>query len=230
MMQPTRYCRAIIALLALSVLAACSGGNSETTTQTAGVIELREAFRAQRASKEATAKAPTVTRALVEQINAPIVEVRLDSRDVTGYFLLSSQRGDVQLWNATDGGQIVIRSGLVTATRGIRDDLASSDFADTLDRLQAGSGSSSRRYYVRNALGGQDMIRMECNLSNSGPERLEILERFHDTIRLRETCRAQDGTEIENAYWIEPKSGIIRQSRQWISPDLGHFFLRFLAL
>jgi hypothetical protein len=215
----------LLGLVALS-LAACSGGTDSKEGQLSSLIEIRKAAQANRAVRNAPK--PEVNRAVIEQINAPLLEVGLKSRDVTGYYLEFSVRPPVRIWRALDGGQIVIREGLVTGTRGIGYDLASSSYAETLAALHHGSGTARRSYHLRTDLGTQANIELSCTFQTLGHETIEIYDLTYATRRVQETCRNEVGEEIVNDYWIERQSGIIRQSNQWVSPDLGHFNLRYL--
>lgn len=210
----------------MATLAACSGGTDQKSGQLASLVEVRAAVKAQRAA--ADQPRAQVTRALIEEINAPLLEAGLQSRDLTGYFFLHAVRAPVQIWRANDGGQIVVRNGLVTGTRGIGDDLLSSGYAQTLAAIAKGTGTVSRQYDLRNGLGGQESVTVTCRFETLGHQDIEIYERFYKTRHIREHCRSKAGDAFVNDYWVEQNSGTIRQSNQWISPKLGHFSLRFL--
>lgn len=210
----------------LAALAACSGGSGNNRGQLASLIEIRESVKAQRAA--ANAPKTQVTRALIEEIDAPLLEVELQSRNITGYFFLHAVRAPVQVWRANDSGQIIVRNGLVTGTRGVGNDLVSSDYAQTLSAISHGVGVAARRYDLRNGLGEQDTVLMTCSFETVGLQTIEIYERTYQTRHIRERCESEDTEAFVNDYWVERKSGLIRQSSQWISPILGHFVLRFL--
>lgn len=218
--------RAGLAALTGLTLVACSGGTEQSRGQLATLIEVREAVRANRAAQNP--ERPQVTRDLINRIGLPLIEIDLKSRDVTGYFLLDSVRGPAQIWQANDGGQVILRGGLVTATRGIGNDLRSSSYAATLKAIQHGTGTAQRQYDLTNGLGTQDSIVLSCVFTRQGTETLTIYGLQYHTHRVQERCRSEAGEEIVNDYWIEQGRPLIRQSRQWISPELGHFNLRFL--
>lgn len=214
--------RTVIVCVSLVALVACSGGSEQIDTQARIFDGVRDAFRA------GTADADIVlTRDVIDQLPTAFIEAYLEVRDQTAYVAPYSKRGDVTIWAAGDSAQLVMRQGLVTATRGIGRDLASSDYTATLAALSQGSGQTTRRLFVRNDEGGQDQLTMQCQMQSLGTARLDIVERSYTTLHLRDTCRV-DQAEIVNDYWIDQKAGLIRQSRQWLGPELGYLRLRML--
>jgi len=207
------------------LVAACSGGNESIQNQAGFANEIRTALVNQRAAK----KAPeiVVTRALLDQLTVPSLEVVAESRERTAYLVPFSNRGDVSTWRTTDGGQVILRSGLIIATRGVGDDLASSDSDQTLAALARRSGATTRRLFVRNGNSGQDQVTLSCQTTDLGRITIEIVEKNFDTQHVRETCQVGQGT-VTNDYWIEPASGLIRQSRQWLGPEIGYLRVRVL--
>lgn len=215
-----------IAALITALLVACSGGTGQNQSQVAALIQIREVIKTNREIKNA--KPREVTREVIDQIGQTLVEVEVPRRDLTGYFFLDSVRGPVQVWVDSSGAHLVLREGLVTGTRGVGDDLKSSSYASTLEAIKRGSGTSRRQYFVANGLGQQDQINATCTYSMLGAETLSIYGLTHATRKVRESCRTDSGQEFQNTYWIETSSGLVRQSSQWISPQIGHFDLRIL--
>lgn len=225
----TRFANAVRALSAALLtfsLAACSGGTGQERGQVSTLIDIRETVKASRAAKNAPRA--QVTREVIDQIGLPLLEIEVAKRGVTGYFLEHSKRDPVMVWRANDGGQVVVRNGLVTGTRGIGNDLLSSSYAATLQGIHNGAGLAQRRYDLQNGLGSGDVLVLDCSFAKLGHETLNLYGLSYRTRHVQETCVAKTGDRITNDYWIEPQSALIRQSRQWISPEIGHFRLRFL--
>lgn len=209
-------------LFLLGGLVACSGGSEDLSTQTGIAKSVRETFQRPTPTPDIV-----LTREVIDQLPTATIEAYLESRDQTAYVVPFSIRSDVVIWAAGDGAQLVMRGGLVTATRGVGRDLASSDYAATLSALAQRSGTSNRRLFLRNDEGGQDQLTLRCETRDLGPATIEVVERAYNTRHVRESCRVGEGN-VENDYWIEAKTGVIRQSRQWLGPALGHLRLRML--
>ena len=214
----------LLALLAL--LAACSGGSEQRDGKAAVASQIGTAIKNLRARRNA--EPPNVTRALIEEIGQTLLEIDVRSRDVTGYFFLLDTRGDVQLWRANDGGQIVLRAGLLTGTRGVGYDLASSSYRPTLAALRNGSGTATRRYDIRDGLNKAVTISAQCRFQRAGTERIVIFDVPFDTRKVEEVCAIEGQPQITNAYWLEQKTGVVLQSLQWMGPDIGQVRLRLI--
>ena len=217
--------RALAGLGLAALLGACTGGSENIQTQAGALEEVRKAVVASRN----TQKAPeiVVTRALINQLDVPSLEVVAEARGQTAYLVPFSQRGDVMVWRTADNGQVVLRRGLVTATRGLGGDLVSSDFNQTLAALQSGSGSTTRRLFVRSGTGARETLTLSCRIDDLGRTQLEVVGKQYQTRHLRESCTVGQES-FANEYWIEPRTGQIRQSRQWAGPTVGHLRLRLL--
>ena len=74
------------------------------------------------------------------------------------------------------------------------------DFLDGLDQIQ--------------------QIVVQCQTVITGQDTLTIFERTYQTSILEETCEGE-GQEFKNTYWRD-NTGVIWQSRQWISPQAGY--------
>lgn len=217
--------RLVLALLAAGLLAACSGGSDPTQSQSSTLVNLSRIF-AERVS--GPPQLPTITRALLDQVNNPWLEVEIEARERKAYLIEQYRVGPVRVWLTGEGGQVVIRDGLVTATRGTGRDLASSDYAEPLEAIRARGGQYQRRLFVRNDVAEQERITLVCELRSLGPVNLEIAEQFFASIRMRETCTYVGG-EIVNDYWVDSANNSrIWQSRQWLGPDIGFAKLRLL--
>ena len=210
---------------ALLGLGACSGGDQKIDNQQTIISELTDIVRGNVAA--GGAEEVVLTRDLLDQLTVPSLEVVAETRDQTAYLIPFSRRQGVTVWRGVDGAQVVLRQGLVTSTRGIGNDLVSSDYQATLAALRAGRGETTRRLFVRNDLRSEDSLTLQCSLSTLGAVQLEVVGRTYNTTHLREVCATPVG-DIVNDYWVERGRSLIRQSRQWVGPKLGYLNLRQL--
>lgn len=72
-------------------------------------------------------------------------------------------------------------------------------------------------------------IPVSSTMAIDGDERIEIVERFYDTVRLREHCVAPLlDWEFDNTYWADRRNGFPWKSVQHFSPDLPPLELEIL--
>jgi hypothetical protein len=69
--------------------------------------------------------------------------------------------------------------------------------------------------------------RLSCTLSDMGQAEIAVAGTQRLVRHAVETCAAGGVPDIRNDYWRE--AGIMRQSRQWVSPALGHVTLQRLV-
>jgi hypothetical protein len=144
--------------------------------------------------------------------NAPMIDVSIASRGVSGGMARISQRGDVSEWRSADGIGLTLKGDQIIATRGLGADLLIATAQGSARALQQGGGTFSRTMHW---LDGENHDRAEvftCTLSRaeSQPEPSERA--------LTETC-AGPQTRFTNTYSVA-KGRVIR-SAQWISAGLG---------
>ena len=71
------------AILAITVLAACSGGTDEIGGQLAIVSELRETTKKNRVIRNSPQLVPEVTRAFLDTVTVPTLEVTVENSDLS---------------------------------------------------------------------------------------------------------------------------------------------------
>lgn len=223
MRRPARLGAGLIAAL---LLAACSGGTDAPTLQLQ-VIEAARAAISARTNPQAE-RAP-VTRAVLDTLDGTFMEVTRVREDKTAFLYPSyttrdSEPGEIVVWR-TDGNETVtVRGGVLIATRGLGGDLLSTEV------LLAGSGlgpaaGGERLFQIFGGNNKQTTLAMACEVTDLGPETIEIIELRHATRHLREQCQGGGGA-ITNDYWIDAGRGLIWQSRQWAGPRVGYLRLR----
>lgn len=201
-------------------LAACSSDGLDGSTD-AFVADLAGTLAGQVLAPRAPA--PPLTRASIASIEAPLIQIRVERSGATAPALPFARNGDAQTWLTGDQIALVIKDGVLFATRGLGPDLLAAETTATLRAVRAGGMDR----YTRNMrfLDGDDALRVEryfCEMENDGPTQRVVLEVRHATRQMRETCYALDGPmEFRNVYWIGA-DGTVWDSRQWISRDFGY--------
>lgn len=150
----------------------------------------------------------------------------------TFYVLGVRDNGPYRTFATTTRQTVVMRQGLVTATRGFGQDLMASDVDETLSMLATGREGPSRR--VMQVLDGEDVTRdlvLDCHLTRGAAALPQAVVAVPTGQRMTETCtgRSHDGAAIAftNSYLMDPAGRVIL-SRQWLPTLSGALTLHLL--
>lgn len=223
MRRPIRWGAGVIAALAL---AACSGGTDAPTLQ----LQVIEAARAAIAARtNPPPQRPPVTRAVLNTLDGTFMEVTRE-REAQTAFLYPSLRtrdsgpGEITVWRTDSNETVTVRGGVLIATRGLGGDLLSTEVQIAGGGLGPAAGGE-RIFQIFGGNNKQTTLTLACEVSDLGPETIDIIEIRHATRHLREHCQGSSGA-ITNDYWIDAGRGLIWQSRQWAGPHVGYLRLR----
>lgn len=215
------------------VLAGCSSKGEGRGSPLLGVGA--QVVGSLKTKRTATGRPPfaTVTAKQIDNTTIPAMQVNVLSRGGSDFLKKIAQRSDghrgaVEVWRGSDGTQLILRNGVVVGTRGIGEDIISSDAAGLIEALQrAGSGNGERRYFVSNGDYSDTELVLSCDIENLGRATTRIVHLSFQTVHLKETCigGANDRVRIANEYWVQPRTGTIRRSKQWVGPLSGYFEL-----
>lgn len=213
-------------LAAATLLAACSGGTDAPTLQLQVIDAARAAISAR---VNPPPERPPVTRAVLDTLDGTFLEVTHEQADVTAFLYPShttrdSTPGQITVWRTDSNETVTVRGGVLIATRGLGGDLLSTELRVAGNRPGPAAGGE-RIFRVLGGDNSQISLAMACDVTDLGPETIEIIGRRHATRHLREQCRGNSG-RITNDYWIDTGRGLVRQSRQWAGPHLGYLRLR----
>lgn len=223
--------RRALVLLATLGLAACSSSEERDTLE----LEIGAAIRDQiRAARSEPAPPVVLTRALLDSLPDRYVEARLEDADLTAYLRPALRKDDttpgrIEVWRSDDGASLTLRAGVLVATRGLRNDMLSASALVADGARQGPQRSGARRYEFAALDNRAQVITLVCDQQDLGGVRLEIVERSYPTRHLREICETGAGARVINDYWIDSRSGQMRQSRQWAGPTQGYLRLRRLS-
>ena len=219
-------------IVAALVLSACARGadNEKTNVQLLG--DLRDLIRENREARRNPPQAPRLTRAFLNQVTVPALEVNLEARGLTAILIPSALRsdagpGDVAVWSTTDNAQVILRDGVLYATRGLGRDLASSNVETPVRAVNTRAATTgAREMQVRNDEFSADTLRFRCAITVVADTSVDIVELSFPVRHLRERCENDQGY-FENDYYVDSVGDVI-QSRQWAGPGLGFMTLRVL--
>ncbi|MFK7939504.1 MAG: YjbF family lipoprotein [Roseovarius sp.] len=131
--------------------------------------------------------------------------------------------GSYKTWasaGSADRRSVTTRHGLLTATRGLNQDLMSSDVSQTLSLLKARQSGSATR--VQRYLNGEDQIfeiRVTCAVSKGGQTQVQIGEINRTATEMTERCDSPERS-FTNIYRVDG-SGRVLQSVQWLNDFYG---------
>ena len=122
------------------------------------------------------------------------------------------------VWQTLDGITLSFRQGILVSTRGLGEDLMTSDVSNRLEMM---SGPADGTYYphIRSYLNGEYQTvfrsyqcRQRAGAANAG-------SRTPGGRKIEETCVSPQD-EFTNTYWLGAAGEVIK-SRQWVSPEIG---------
>jgi hypothetical protein len=173
----------------------------------------------------------TITQQQLENTKIPALQVNLVTRGGSDFLKRATQRNDgtfgtVAVWRGTGGTEVILRNGVLVGTKGIGGDIISADAGATIRAVSgAEAGSGQRRYFLSGGNYNDTELVLSCRIANLGQTTTQVVHLAYQTVHLRETCAGGEGgrVRIANDYWVQPKSGLVRRSRQWAGPYSGYF-------
>ncbi|NIZ15501.1 YjbF family lipoprotein [Phaeobacter sp. HF9A] len=222
--------RPFAGLMMLALLAACAQGPEDTPLELEVGQVIREQVRL-RSNRKNKPQPPTLTRALLDTIQEPHVEMVIEDVDLRDYLTLQLARNDdqpgrIEIWHTVDNITFGFRDGMLISTRGLRGTLLSAQVpADGQGAMGPASGGQ-RFYEFSGDDNGSYQIWLACDLQDLGAKALDVVGKTYPTRHLREVCQGQDGGRVINDYWVDSLGGRVRQSRQWAGPDIGYIRTR----
>ena len=132
-------------------------------------------------------------------------------------------------WRTADNVAVTLAvGGLVTSTRGLGGDLHASDVAQSVALVAEGQAGQAQRLHVYlDGVYARTEMRFTCTVQPVGRESLVLNGRTHAVLRIDETCTGSDQS-FTNTYWRDVGSVLVRQSTQWIGPEVGVIHLQRL--
>lgn len=208
----TRGRGTLLALAASAALAGCSsGGYQDPTLQTAqnALAMLRGAIMA---PDQTITPDPEL-----RSFPSPLMRVTMEKTGVAAIVGPGGENGETVTWYSADRRALSFRRGLLAGTAGFGGDLASAELPD----VRGAGGSVTRSHYY---LGGDEKmhrVQFNCTIARAGSQTVSVAGAPYATRRVEERCEGVGSPlSFANTYWIEA-DGTIRQSRQWVSPEIG---------
>lgn len=212
--------RFTLALLALTMLAACGQDQSVNPITTAlKVVDLVTGPK----------QAPLDIRAsftpeMLAGINQPLLAAEMPKRKANATLVVVGDNAGHRTWVAPDGIMLITKDGILTGTRGLGRDLMVSNTNAVLPALRAGTGIVAREMSRIDDEGHVTPTRYSCAVTRGGPQQVDLISRTVATQLVTETCESAAGDRFVNRYWLDA-GGRIRQSDQWAGPLYGNILM-----
>ena len=218
--------RLLVLFLGLTTLTSCSNSPDLTKGEIEIIPLIRDAVQAQTAPENFVDARKLVTRAKIDASGMEVLFVELESgKNGTSIKYPGANIGEV--WLGVDGTTLTFKNGHLIATRGLGEDMMSSE--GTFPSFHLISGSTE---YVKTQswLSEDNQItstNYSCTASvENAREKITIFDKTFLVQRAIETCIDGD-SKTGNEYFFE-RNGIVRRSRQFHSPALGYIFVERL--
>ncbi len=211
--------RPLIALAAaLLALAGC--GSDETLFEAT-----LDRVRSNSGAGSGPATAPAITR---EQLNAlpyAVISVQLEGVPSRAFLGAQTNNGGRVTYMASNRRSVVLEGMAVSATHGLGYDLVGlrTPAEDPLVTPTPPRDWPKSYIRIQRYRGGDLKIfsrAFACVPEAVGPARIEIVELTFSLIEMRERC-ANSRYAFENRHWVDPITGAIWKTRQWIGPRMG---------
>lgn len=190
-----------------------SGGNVEETAASSGATAAQEAL----SRIAATGKPGLLTT--VPRLNQTTV------------MLLEQENGPYRSYRGTNNTSVTLKSGIVTATRGLGVDLMAQAVGQPESGLFTTGTFPKEVARVQRHLDGENHLlsaEFLCAIERKGREDVTIIDRKYATTLFEETCRNSTRAFL-NRYWVATGTGTIWQSQQSVSSVSGHVVTQIIA-
>lgn len=214
--------RGLLALLCLFGLTACSSSGSDLSAvrgALSGVLGQRTAATANLRQ--------TLTPQAIANFNGPLMFVEVQGSGVQAGLTPGFRNGSVQQWFTQDAASLSFNAGIVTASRGLGDDLMSADVRDVGAAVRGRRNQAERVHRYLTHENSLEIRAFKCSYVQAGPETAQTLAGAFSARRVEETCYDSNGLKIDNVYWVD-RSGVVRKSLQWVSPFVGYLDIQRL--
>ncbi|MGV6849297.1 MAG: YjbF family lipoprotein [Marinibacterium sp.] len=225
-----------LALAGLLALTACTSESDGTPDTTSAAVRAAQVFAGGFARETAPEPVP-LTRAVLDTIDGEFIEAMVEKTGSRAFLYISGERrgaragdegGRLLVWRTENAVSLTTRDGVLTATRGLGNDMISGTSGAIRASLAARAPGQGARLQIYSALDNKAVrLDLACEIADLGRETITIVERRHVTDHFRETCEAAaGGGVVVNEYWIDSAGPIVWQSRQWAGPYIGYVQIR----
>lgn len=204
---------AVIGLLAL--VGAC------TSTGQSPIERMRPVVENYLFGEEPAPERPPITRAQLNTVPFATISIKT-AASRPAYVVAVADNGGYITYQDLGRRSVVLRGGLLTATHGLGYNLSAikqqADDPVAVPTPLADWPAGVTRSYEFSRIDLDDfIIAVECRYTRVANEVIEIVELQFPVVRMHERCR-NNRRQFTNTYWVDPATGFIWKSEQWIGP------------
>lgn len=217
----------LLACVTAALLSAC-GNSDEQATSKLAFSTMTSAFMAKPQTQAATLSPEMVGRALAGS-TGPLVLIEIEKRKASTLLLQIEENGPYRVFGTAQRQTVTFKDGMITSTRGLGDDLMSSD-ADALLALVTNQKEGVAPYTMR-FLTGEDRtktIALTCTVSK-GEEVPVTAGLINTTATLMKANCANGEGSVQNVFAVG-KDGYVLSTRQWLGTLAGYANTQALRL
>lgn len=179
--------------------------------------------------KKAKAAAPApdpgaLAQAALSSVKGPVMLAAFEAAPQAQFVLgMVGENNGMRSYQTPDQRGVVMRGGLIAATRGFGRDLMSSETEEVgrlIRALQPGTARRVQRYL--DGEGTERPLPMSCTVS-IGPK---VEQPGISATQVAEHCEGS-GAKIDNSYLVA-EGGRVVASKQWVGPGIGSLVLQSL--
>tara|TARA_R110002094_G_scaffold2130_3_gene8981 strand:+ start:1197 stop:1856 length:660 start_codon:yes stop_codon:yes gene_type:complete len=161
-----------------------------------------------------------------EQAGAPLLKFGIEDLEVVTIGVFDTRRDGIETWLTASGPSFAIEDGFLRNTRGLGDDLMSSDVSQIRAAVLGRENGTVERFMTFIGPEEQTVTRSYvCDIEVRGARDLTVNTLVVNTTLVAETCTSTD-QNFENLYWLRESNGKMVQSRQWASNKIGPVVMR----
>ena len=228
----TRGRRILFGLGALAAVALAGCGNDASRSEgfSAARSVAGSLFRGgsqEESAPDPAAFAQTVARALQLQ-EGPLMLVISGEEQQFSLLGEYGRNGGYRTWANNQRQALIFNGGILTGTRGLGNDLMSSQIGEVAPLIRGRRAGTAQRVY-RHLDGENDeaSLTLTCTVAPAGSVATTLASGATlSTVQVNETCRGA-GLSVQNVYFVTG-SGFIPQSRQWQGPVVGDVAIQVL--
>lgn len=228
--------RLVSVLLACAFVVGCSSASDDVENKSLPEEFLGSVKKVVANRREGPVAPVTPSREVIAGLTEPVLQVDPEQSGGSDFLRRLTQRSDsdvgtVEVWRSSSAANIHLRNGVLIGTRGVGGDIIAANANDTISAISSGAaGTGSRTFTISDGDVTASEYMFSCTYQNLGTKGIIVAYQMFNTIHMRETCvqDTQPANGFTNDYWVEPNSGLVRQSRQWVAPQVGYFQLKLL--
>jgi hypothetical protein len=219
------------ALASVLVLGACGNDvafNSDKESIKSRFKHFKVALQGMSGAEPTAVSGDMITATLASNPR-PMSVVTIEEKNASGIMSLIDVNGAYRTYGNSSRQAMIFRQGLLTGSRGLGDDLMSSDVgtAGLIHARRAGQAARVSRYL--DGEGKTVETRMTCSVSVGGSKTVGLGQVGGPGRVVAENCTPQDGTAIGNSYVVDGQ-GRVLWSRQWHGPGQGYMVVQPIRL